>query len=144
MRIAQTVIIPAENCDGICDIGLSGSHHVHPASNHRLGSGRIACFYVGFPLVKFHCLWRCMWPGHLRSELRKDIRNVAVLLEVDHFRIPIAFDAHTEMEWDTLEIMHPEPLFDLVLDLPSTTSLEMMRRSVTHRTTEATKSWSIL
>ena len=31
----------------------------------------------------------------------------------------IAFDVHAEIEGDTLEIMHPEPLLHLILDLPN-------------------------
>jgi len=36
MLIARVVIIPPEDSDGICDIGLSGRHRVHNASDHRL------------------------------------------------------------------------------------------------------------
>ena len=34
MLIARVVIVPAENSYGICDIGLSGGHRVHEASDH--------------------------------------------------------------------------------------------------------------
>ena len=119
MLIARFVIVPAENSDGICDIGPSGGHRVHEASDHRLVYGRIAGFFVGLPLVKLHRHWRGNWSGPVHSELRQDRPNVAVLMDVDRVMLPIAFDVHAEIEGDTPEIMHPEPLLHLVLDLPN-------------------------
>jgi hypothetical protein len=40
-------------------------------------------------------------------------------MDVDPVKIRIAFDVHAEIEGDTPEIMHPEPLLDLILDLPN-------------------------
>jgi hypothetical protein len=40
-----------------------------------------------------------------------------VLVDVDRQILQIAFDVHAEIEEDTPEIMHPEPLLHLVLDL---------------------------
>ena len=117
MLIARVVIELAENSDGICNIGLRGGHHVHKASYHRLVYGRIAGFFVGLHLVKFHCHWRSNWPGLVHSELRQDRPNVTLLMDVDRVMLPIAFDVDAEIEGDTPEIMHPEPLLYLVLDL---------------------------
>jgi len=38
-------------------------------------------------------------------------------MDVDRVMLPIAFDVDAEIEGDTPEIMHPEPLLYLVLDL---------------------------
>ena len=40
-------------------------------------------------------------------------------MDVDRVMLPIAFDVHAELEGDTPEIMHPEPLLHLILDLPN-------------------------
>jgi hypothetical protein len=40
-------------------------------------------------------------------------------MDVDRAMLPIAFDVHAEIEGDTPEIMHPEPLLHLILDLPN-------------------------
>jgi len=40
-------------------------------------------------------------------------------MDVDRVMLPIAFDVHAEIEGDTAEITHPEPLLHLVLDLPN-------------------------
>jgi len=119
MLIARVVIVPAEDSDGVCDIGPSGGHRVHNASDHRLVYGRIAGFFVGLPLVKLHCHWRGNWPGLVHSELCQDRPNVAVLMDVDRVMLPIAFNVHAEVEGDTAEIMHPESLLHLILDLPN-------------------------
>jgi len=42
-------------------------------------------------------------------------------MDVDRVLLLIAFDVHAEMEGDTPEIMHPEPLLHLILDLPNQT-----------------------
>jgi hypothetical protein len=39
-------------------------------------------------------------------------------MDVDREMIQIAFNVHAEIEGDTPEIMHPEPLLHLILDLP--------------------------
>jgi len=39
-------------------------------------------------------------------------------MDVDCVMLPIVFDVHAKIEGDTPEIMHPEPLLYLVLDLP--------------------------
>jgi len=119
MLIAGVVIVPAENSDGICNIGPSGGHRVHKASNHRLVYGRIAGFFVRLPLVQLHCHWRGNWPGLVHSEHRQDLPNVAVLMDVDRVMLPIAFGVHAKIEGDTPEIMQPEPLLHLVFDLPN-------------------------
>jgi hypothetical protein len=59
------------------------------------------------------------WPGLVHSELRQNLPNVAVLLDVDRIMLPSVFDVHAEIEGNTPEIMHPEPLLHLVLDLPN-------------------------
>jgi len=119
MLIARVVIVSAKNSDGIWDIGPSGGHRVHKASDHRLVYGRIAGFFIGLPLGKLHCHRRGNWPGLIQSELRQDRPNIAVLMNVDRVMLPIAFNVHAEMEADTLEIMHSERLIYLVLDLPN-------------------------
>ena len=40
-------------------------------------------------------------------------------MDVNCVMLPIAFDVHAEIEGDTPEIMHPEPLLHLVIDLPN-------------------------
>jgi len=119
MLIARVQIVPADNSDGICDIGPRGNHRVHETSDHRLVYCRIAGFFVGLPLVKLHCHWRGNWPGLVHSKLRQDRPNVALLIDFDRGILPIAFDVHAEIEGDTPEIMHPEPLPHLILDLPN-------------------------
>jgi len=119
MLIARVVIVPAENSDGIRDIGPSGGHRVHKASDHRLVYGRITGFFVGLPLVKLHRHWRGSWSGLIHSELRQDRPNIAVLMDLDLVMLPIALDVHAEIEGDTPEIMHPEPLLHPILDLPN-------------------------
>jgi hypothetical protein len=117
MLIARVVIVSAENSDGICDIGPSGGHHVHLASDHRLVYGRIAGFFVGLPLVKLHRQGCGNWPGLVDSELRQDRPNVAVLIDVNRVMLPSAFDIHAKIDGDTPELMHPEPFFHLIIDL---------------------------
>jgi hypothetical protein len=119
MHIARVVIVLAENSDGICDEGPSGGDPVYKASDHRLVYGLIAGFFVGLPLVKLHCHRHGNWPGLVQSELRQDCPNVAVLIDVDCVMLPIAFDVDAEIEGDTPEIMHPEPLLHLILDMPN-------------------------
>ena len=119
MIMARVVIEPAENSKGQCDIGPNGGHCVRQASNHWLVYGRIGCFFVGRPLVKLHCHWRGNWHGLVHSELGQYRPNVAVLMDVDRAMLPIAFDVHAEKEGDTPNIMHPEPLLHLILDLPN-------------------------
>jgi len=119
MLIARIMIVPAKDSDGICDIGPSGGHRVHNASDHGLVYGQIAGSFVGLPLVKLHNHWRGNWPALVHSELRQNRPNVAVLMDVERVNLPIAFDVHAEIEGDTPEIMDPEPLLHLVLDLPN-------------------------
>jgi len=119
MLIAWVVIVPAENSDGICRIGPSGGYRVHKASDHWVVYGRIAGFFVGVPLVKLHCHWHGNWPGLIHYELRQALPNVAVLKDDYRVMLPIAFDVHAEMEGDTPEIMHPEPLLHQIFDLPN-------------------------
>jgi len=40
-------------------------------------------------------------------------------MDIDRVMLPIAFDIHAEIEGDTPEIMHPEPLPHLIVDLPN-------------------------
>ena len=40
-------------------------------------------------------------------------------MDVDRVMVPIAFDVHAEIEGNSAEIMHPEPLLHSVLDLLS-------------------------
>jgi len=119
MLIARVVIVPAENSDGIWNSGPSGGYHVHKKSDHRLVYGRIAGFFVGLPLVKFHCHWRGNWPALVHSGFPQDRLNVAVQMDVDRVMLLIPFDVHSEIDGDTPEIMHLEPLLHLVLDLPN-------------------------
>ena len=119
MLIAWGVIVPADSSDGICDIGPSGGHRVHEASDHRLVYDWIAGFFVGLPFMNLHCHRGGNWPRLVHSELRQDRPNVAVLMDVDRVMLPITFNVHAEMEGNTSEIMHPEPLLHLILDLPN-------------------------
>jgi hypothetical protein len=119
MPIVWVMIVPAENSDGICDMGPSSGHRVHKASDHRLVYSRIAVFFVGLSLVKLHCHRRDNWPGLVHSELRQDRLNVAVLMDVDRVMLPIAFDVHAEIEGNTPKMMHPDPLLHPILDLPN-------------------------
>jgi hypothetical protein len=117
--IPRVVIVPAQNSDGICNIGPSGGHRIHEASDHRLVYGLIAGFFVGLPHMKLHCHSHGHWPGLVHSELRQDGPNVAVLMDVDRVMLPIAFDVHAEIDGDTPKIMHAERLLHLILDLPN-------------------------
>jgi hypothetical protein len=117
--IARVVIEPADNPDAICDIGLSGGHHIQKASDHRLEFSRIAGFFVGLPLVKLHRHWRGKSAGLIHSDFRQDHLNVAVLMDVDRVMLPNAFDVHAGIPGDTPEMMHPEPLLHVVIDQPN-------------------------
>jgi hypothetical protein len=119
MRVAQVVIVPAENCNGICDIWPNCGHLGHKASDHRLVYGRITRFFVGLSLVKLLRHWRGNWSGLVHSKFRQDGPNVAVLMDVDRVKLPIAFNVDAETEGDTPEIVHPEPLLHLIIDLPN-------------------------
>jgi len=119
MLIAQVLDVLAENADGICNNGLSGSHRIHKVSEHRLVYGRIAGSIAKLPLVKLHCHWCGNWPGLVHSELRQDRPNVAVLMDVNLVKLQIAFDVHAEIEGDTPKIIYPEPPLHLSFDLPN-------------------------
>jgi hypothetical protein len=81
--------------------------------------GRIADFVVGLALVKLHCHWRGNWSGLIQSEHRQNRGNVAVLMHVDRLMLSIVFNVHATIDDDTSEIMHPDPLLHLILDLPN-------------------------
>jgi hypothetical protein len=83
MLIARVVIVPAENSDGICDIGLSRGYCIHQASDHRLVYGQIAGFFGGLPLVKLYRHWSGKWSKLVHSEHLQDRPNVAVLMDDD-------------------------------------------------------------
>jgi hypothetical protein len=119
MLIAQVVIEPADNPDAICDIGLSGGHHIQKASDHRSEYSRIAGFFVGLSLVKLHRHWHGNWAGLIHSDFPQYYSNVAVLMDVDRVMLPNAFDVHARIPGDTPEIMHPEPLLHVVIDQPN-------------------------
>jgi len=119
MLIAQVMIAPAENSDGICDIRPSVGHRVYNASGHWSVYGWITGFFVGLRLVKLHCPRHGNWSWLIHSELLQDHPNVAVLMDVDVVMLPIAFNVHAEIDWSTPEIMHPEPLLHPILDLPN-------------------------
>jgi len=119
MLIARVVIVPAENSDGICNITPSGGHCIYKASTHRLVNGQIAGFLIGLPPVKLHCHWHGNWSGLIHSELRQDLRNITVLMDIDCVMHPISFHVHAEIQGDTPETTHPEPLLHLVLDVPN-------------------------
>jgi hypothetical protein len=40
-------------------------------------------------------------------------------MDIDRLKLPIGFDVHAEIQGDTPEIMHPEPLLHLSLELPN-------------------------
>jgi hypothetical protein len=96
MLIARVIIVPAEDSDGIWDIGLSGGHCAQKPSNHRLVYGGIAGFVIGLPLVKLHCHWCGNWTVIVHSELLQDRPNVAVLSDVHCVMLPIAVDVHAK------------------------------------------------
>jgi len=81
--------------------------------------GPIVGFFVWLPLVKLYCPWYGIRPGLVHAECLQDCPNVAVLMVVDRVMLPIAFDVYAEIGGDTPEIMHPEPLLLLMLDLPN-------------------------
>jgi len=119
MFILWVVIVPAENSDGICDLRPSGGHRIHQASNYGLVYGQIARFFVGLSVVKLDRNWHGNWTGLVNSELRQDHLNIAVLMDVNRVMLPMVFDVHAEIEGDIPQIMHPEPLLHLILDLPN-------------------------
>jgi len=121
MFIAGVVNVPAKNSDSICDIGSSGSHCIHGAFNNHLVCGRITGIFVRLSLVKLYRYWRGNWSGLIHSELRQDRPNVAVLMDVDRVNLPISFYVHAEIERDSSEIMHPEPLLHHIHDTPNQT-----------------------
>jgi len=55
----------------------------------------------------------------MHSELPQHHPNVAVLMDVVRVMLPIPFDVHGKIQGDTPEIMHPDPLLCLILDLPN-------------------------
>jgi hypothetical protein len=119
MLVARVVIVSAEHSNAIRDIRTMSGDHVHEASDDRLVYGRIAGFFIGLPLVKLHPHWCSNQSGLVHSELRQYRPNVAVLIDVDCVMLQIAFDVHAEIEGDTPEINHSEPLLHLILDLPN-------------------------
>jgi len=138
------VIVPAEYTEGLCNIGSSGGHRVHTASNDRLVYHRIAGFFVGLPHLKLHSHWHGNWSGLIHSARRQDRPNVAVLTDVDLVLLAIVFDVHAKIERNNREIMHPEPLRHLVLNRPIKPSVALIRWSSTYRTIVATTvPWSV-
>jgi hypothetical protein len=119
MLITRAVIVLPQNSDGICDIGPSGGHRVHKASDHQLVYGRMAGFFVGLPLLKLHCHQRGNWPSLVHSELRQVRPNVAVLMDFNLVMLLIAIDVHTKIAEDPCKVMYPEPCVHLILDLPN-------------------------
>jgi len=89
MLIARVVIVPGEISDGICNIGLSGGHRIHKASDHQLVYCQIAGFFVGLSLVMLHCHWCGNWPGLVHAELRQDRPNVAVPMYINRVMLPM-------------------------------------------------------
>jgi hypothetical protein len=119
MLIAWVMIVPANNSDGIGDMGPRGGDCIQTASDHRLVYVWIAGFLGGLSLVKLHH-HRCgNCPGLVHSEFRQDRPNVAVLMDVNRVILPIAFNVHVEIPTDIPNIMHPQPLLHLVLGLPN-------------------------
>jgi hypothetical protein len=80
--------------------------------------GWIAGFFVGLPHMKLHSHWHRNWTGLIHSKLRNNRLNVAVLMSVDRVMLPMTFHVHAEIDGETPEVMHPEPLLHLSLDLP--------------------------
>ena len=119
MLIARVIIVPAANSECTCHIEPSGRHHVHQASDHWLVYGWIVGFYLGLPLLKLHRHRHGNWSVLVHSELRQVRPNIAVLMDVDRVMVPNTFDDHTETEGGTAGILHPEPLLNLILDLPN-------------------------
>jgi hypothetical protein len=135
MLIARVWIVPAENSNGFCNIGLSSGHHVHKASDYQLVYGQIADFFVGLSLVKLHFHSCRTWYGLIHSEHHQDCLNVAVLTDVDPVMLRIGTNIAPKIEGTTTEIMHPEPLVYLILICPLKLSFEMIRSSLTYRMT---------
>jgi hypothetical protein len=79
--------------------------------------GRIARFFLGLPLEKFHHHWCGNWSGLINSERRQNRPKIAVLMDVDRVMLPIVFDVQAKLEGDTPEIIHPEPLLHPILHL---------------------------
>jgi len=119
MLNAQVVIVPAESSNGICDIGPSGGHRVHQASDYRMAYRWIASLVVSFPLVNLHRHSNGKWSGQVHSKRRHDHPNVAVLMDVDCAMLLIAFDGHAKLEGDTPDMMNPKPHLHLFRDLPN-------------------------
>jgi len=116
---APVLIVLAENSNGMFNIWLSCSHRVDKASNHELVYGRMTGFFVGLPLLELHCHWHGNWSGLNHSKHCQDCAIKALLMNVDCVMLPIAFHVQAEIEADTTEIIHLEPLFYQILDLPN-------------------------
>jgi hypothetical protein len=69
--------------------------------------------------VKLHLHWRGYGSGLVHSELGQDCPDVLVRIDVICGMLPIVFHEYAEIEADTSEMMHPEPPFHLILDLPN-------------------------
>jgi hypothetical protein len=69
--------------------------------------------------VNVHCHGRGNWSGLVYSELRQDRQDIALLMDVDCVMLASVLDVHAEIERNTPEIMHPERLLHLILDLPN-------------------------
>ena len=110
MLSARVGIVPAENSNRICNIGPTGSHCVHLASDHRLVYGQIAGFFVGLPLVELHYHWCGNWSRLIQSGLCEVCPNVAVLMDVNSVMLRTVFDVHAEMERVVLATV-PDQLF---------------------------------
>lgn len=86
------LILQAENCGGICDIGLRASNCIHKASDYRFGYGQIAGLFVRVSLVKIHRHWHGNLSGNMHSELRQNHPNVTVLIDLARVMLPNALD----------------------------------------------------
>jgi hypothetical protein len=48
--------------------------------------------------LKLHRHCHRNWSGLVHSEARQNRPNLAVLIELDHVMLPIAFDVHSEID----------------------------------------------
>jgi len=135
MCVPLIVIISAETSDGMCDIKPSSSHRVYNAPYHRLLYRLLTGFILRLPLVKPHSHWHDRWSRLIHPGHPQDHPNVSMLLEVNHVTLPVAFNVRVDIEADTPEILHLEPLLHLILDLHNLALISNDERSMSYRMT---------
>lgn len=91
---------------------------VNVASDQCLVYGRITVFFIWLSLLMLRNRLCGNSSGLIHFELHHNRLNVVVLIDVDLLMLPIALDIPAEIGEDTVEIIPPEHLLNLIFHLP--------------------------